>query len=388
MVTPDPPRTFSVWVAGIISRWKLVTVVSLATLSVLAVATVLLPPIYQAHTSFITPVAGGAENLQADESDVPVQSNLSSPDAAIQAPRHYLELLESEELRRRLLLAYFSDPRSTRPGDSARLFEIMRAEGADSAWAFEKASRKLSKSMTMKLDLSTNLVAIDVRTRWPELSAAAANRAVLIADQFAQEQRSARARSRRIFLEARLDETRSHLAIAEDRLRSFELTNRACRTSPDLIASVSRLRREAQLATRRYRETQMQLDGARIDERNDRARITIVDADVVTRKAHWPRYGLLLMSGLTASLLLGLIAGGIAAFIAGQRSPRNAKAPLAKSARSSFISRIGFPLFAWGLVFHSLVITILFGRFGLSAETVRSIAAWKEIALEIGRAHV
>lgn len=48
---------------------------------------------------------------------------------------------------------------------------------------------------------------------------------------------------------------------------------------------------------------------------------------------------------------------------------------------SSFLSRFAFPLLAWGLVFHSLVIAALFGLFGLPENTVRAIAAWKEVAL-------
>ena len=48
---------------------------------------------------------------------------------------------------------------------------------------------------------------------------------------------------------------------------------------------------------------------------------------------------------------------------------------------SSFLSRKAFPIFAWGLAFHSLVMAILFGWFGLPEGIVRAIAAWKEIAL-------
>jgi O-Antigen ligase len=48
---------------------------------------------------------------------------------------------------------------------------------------------------------------------------------------------------------------------------------------------------------------------------------------------------------------------------------------------ASFLSRRAFPILAWGLAFHSLVIAVLFGRFGVSEGLVRLIAAWKELAL-------
>ena len=51
--------------------------------------------------------------------------------------------------------------------------------------------------------------------------------------------------------------------------------------------------------------------------------------------------------------------------------------------RGSFLSRIVFPLFAIGLVFHSLVMAALFGLFGLPEGIVRMIAAWKEVALAL-----
>ena len=48
---------------------------------------------------------------------------------------------------------------------------------------------------------------------------------------------------------------------------------------------------------------------------------------------------------------------------------------------SSAFSRRIFPLLAWALAFHSLVIALLFGWFGLPETLVRAVAAWKEIAL-------
>ena len=47
----------------------------------------------------------------------------------------------------------------------------------------------------------------------------------------------------------------------------------------------------------------------------------------------------------------------------------------------SFLSRIIFPAFAVGLIFHSLVMAILFGLLGLPEGVVRLIAAWKEVGL-------
>jgi hypothetical protein len=49
--------------------------------------------------------------------------------------------------------------------------------------------------------------------------------------------------------------------------------------------------------------------------------------------------------------------------------------------RAPAISRISQLLFLWILPFHSLIIAVLFGYFGLSAGFARTIAAWKEAAI-------
>src|SRR6266550_1117340 len=49
--------------------------------------------------------------------------------------------------------------------------------------------------------------------------------------------------------------------------------------------------------------------------------------------------------------------------------------------RKTFFSGIALPVFSWGLPFHSLLIAVLFGVLGMHAETVRQIAAWKEMAV-------
>jgi hypothetical protein len=49
--------------------------------------------------------------------------------------------------------------------------------------------------------------------------------------------------------------------------------------------------------------------------------------------------------------------------------------------RKTFFSGIALPVFSWGLPFHSLMVAVLFGVLGFRADTVRLLAAWKEIAV-------
>jgi hypothetical protein len=47
--------------------------------------------------------------------------------------------------------------------------------------------------------------------------------------------------------------------------------------------------------------------------------------------------------------------------------------------RKTFFSGFALPVISWGLPFHSLMVAVLFGAVGLDADTVRMLAAWKEI---------
>ena len=63
------------------------------------------------------------------------------------------------------------------------------------------------------------------------------------------------------------------------------------------------------------------------------------------------------------------------------RSESDAGVHASRKVQKSFLTRVVFPLFAWGLAFHSLVMAALFGWFGLPEGVVRVIAAWKDIGL-------
>src|SRR5215208_5526813 len=122
MVTmPQQPLTFGVWVAGIIARWRVVLNVMVVTLISAAAAAILLPPIWEARASFVTAgsssskiasaLSGGGAGLQGLASQLGVSPG-SEPS---ESPNFYVKLIQSEELRRRLLRSKFEDPRGKSP---------------------------------------------------------------------------------------------------------------------------------------------------------------------------------------------------------------------------------------------------------------------------------
>jgi uncharacterized protein involved in exopolysaccharide biosynthesis len=200
--------------------------------------------------------------------------------------------------------------------------------------------KKMGKAINPDFDLKTNLVTMSVRLRWPELAAAVANRTIELVDAFNHEQRVSRARSKRVFLENRLDSAKAELRSTEERQRVFYDQNRLWKSSPQLVFEEGRIRRNVDVASDLFRNLQQQFETARLDEFNDAAVITVVDPAVPPRKAQWPRYWILLASSLFIGGILGLLVAGAAAILADWRG-RN---PDTATALSNSIAALPFPL--------------------------------------------
>jgi uncharacterized protein involved in exopolysaccharide biosynthesis len=328
------PLTFSVWLAGIIERWQLVLKVMAATLVAAALAVILLPPVYEAHASFVTSSSSSSKMASALGSaggglmGLASQLGVSPGAEPSESPSFYVKLIESEELRRRLLNSRFHNPRSGSPKDSATLVDILRIRNSDSVRRMEIALKRMQKDIATNFDIKTNVVELAVSSRWSETAAAIANRTIALVDRFNYEQRVSRARSKRIFVQGRLDSAKVELQGAEQAQRYFYDQNRQWRTSPQLVFEEGRLRRNVDVATDLFLTLQRQFESARLDEFNDAASITIVDPAYPPHKARWPRYWLLLANALVVGAILGFLVAGSATILADwrRRNPERAGA--------------------------------------------------------------
>ena len=320
------PLTFSVWLAGIIARWRLVLKVMAVTLVIAALAAILLPPIYKVHASFATSsstnskmasaLSGGGAGL----SGIASQLGVSAGPEPSESPNFYVKLIDSDELRRRLLNSRFQNPRSNSQRDSATLLEILRIRNNDPVRRMEIGIKKVKKAVSTGYDLKTNVVDLVVTSRWSDLAAAMANRTIALVDAFNHEQRVTRARSKRVFVQSRLDSAKVQLNQAEDRQKYFYQQNRSWRTSPELTFEEARLRRGVDVASDLFLTLQRQFEAARLDEFNDAAVITVVDPAYPPHKAQWPRYWILLASALAGGAILGMLVAGSATILADWRA--------------------------------------------------------------------
>ena len=321
----DRHLTFSRWFAETLLRWRIIARAIGVVIVAAILAVIFIPPVYRSRASFVANTSASSKLSSSITSSgalggLASQLGMASGSDPSESANFYMELIQSRELLTRLLLSRFHDPRSASPGDSATLLDILRIRNSDPKRRLEIAIKRMSTDIDGNYDIKTNLVWIEVDAQWPELSAAMANRTIDLVTAFNKEQRVSRAKSKRVFLEGRVNLAREALLSAEARHRAFFDQNRSWRTSPGLLFEEKQLQRDEDQTADLYTMLQRQLETALLDEVNDAALITVVDSAVPARKAQWPRYGILLVSTLMAGLLLGLMVAGGAAILADWRS--------------------------------------------------------------------
>ena len=303
----------------------MVLAVTVATLVSGLLATLIIPPVYRAHASFVanssstSKLQGAASGSSALGGIISELGGSYGGDPS-ESPNFYVELLSSRELLTRLLQSRFPNPRTEEnPRDSATLLTILKIKKADPQRRMELAVKKMLDATHAGLDPKTNLVWFSTDAQWPDLSAQIANRLIDLVSSFNRETRVSRAKSKRTFLQMRHDSARTALRDAEERQRLFYEQNRGFISAPSLKYEEQRIRRDVELASDLYINLDRQLEVARIDEINDAALITVIDSAVVPRKAQWPRYGAMIVSALALGLLVGILLAGSATVLADWR---------------------------------------------------------------------
>lgn len=328
-----PPLTFLRWVAGVVARWRLVVSATLVVLALAALSLVLVPPKYRSKASFVANTSTASKLTGALAASGGMlggfasQLGLTATIDPSESPNFYQKLLHSRELMSRLLLSRFEDPRPNRHSDSATLLEILQIRGRDPQAKLERGVKRFETELGAWFDPKTNIVEVQLDTRWPELSAKAVNRAVELVGAFNREQRSVTAHSKRMYLGDRAAEARAALQRAEGDLRSFHEQNRLWRTSPSLVAEEQQRRRAVDITSDLYLTLLREYDSSRLEELNSAALITVLDSAIAARKPQWPRFGSLFGTALMLGGFLGIMLAGVAAVLDDwrQRNPDGAR---------------------------------------------------------------
>jgi len=216
----------------------------------------------------------------------------------------YASLVESEPLMRGLIQPAFM---FTFHGDTIRgsLIDIYEIEEATTARAVEVAVRRLRSDLNVSTDPKAGLITLRITSRYPELSAQIAERALELVNRFNLQTRQTQARQERAFVEGRLEEVESELQLAEDSLKAFLEKNRQFRGSPDLLFDHDRLERRVVMRQQVFTSLMQAYEQARIDEVRNTPVITMFEEPQVPAL---PDSRHLLARGLIAIFLGSVIA--------------------------------------------------------------------------------
>ena len=289
----------------LLRRWRLVVGVPLGAVLLVAVLSLVIPPIYRATVSFV-PESRSQARLPAGLSGLAGQLGISLDGDASRSPRFYKEVVTSREIVERVLLDRYPDPRSHgTPADSTTLLEILKVSGSGFAARLDKGTRRLRKLVSTRVDDQTSIVEVRVDARYPELAAEVANRFIYYLNEFNAKTRQSQARERRRFAEERVASAEQELRRAEGELRDFYQRNRSWQQSAELVFEEGRLRRQVAVAQEVYLTLRREYETARIEEVNDVPVITVIDPAVPPQRRSGPSRLLL--------LALAVLLGGVVA---------------------------------------------------------------------------
>ena len=327
------PLTFARWLAGTARRWRTIAAALVVSGVLFATAAYVLPPVYRTEVSFVSNAGGGLKlpgglgglaGLAGMASSMGVGALGGDPS---ESPDFYLQLLRSRELLTRLLESRFADERTPAPADSARLVDMLDlGKKRTPARRLELGVERLRNDIVVRTDAQTSMVSFDVDMPAPGLSAAVANRAAALVEEFNREQRASRARAKREFIAERLAEAERQQRLAEDRHRDFLAQNRQYQRSPTLTVEERRLDRRMTEAGDLTASLRREYESARIEEVNDAPVITVVDRAVPPQRPRWPRPVPVAFLAIVTGLVFGTLAAGTATLLRdwARRNPADA----------------------------------------------------------------
>jgi len=190
-------------------------------------------------------------------------------------PPIYVELLQSRALLEPIALDTLAV--AEQGGRRVAVMDLLGVAGSTSSKRADVAVRALARIVTAEEDRKLGAVKLSVKTAWPSVSFAIAQRLVRGVNLFNLETRKSQAAAERQFAETQAGEAEAALRAAEDRLQSFLQQNRSISGSQELAFAMDRLRREVALRQQVYTSLVQNREEARLREVRDTPVITVLE---------------------------------------------------------------------------------------------------------------
>ncbi len=203
-----------------------------------------------------------------------------STTSSAQSPQFYESLLRARGLLEAAVATEYVFATGDGPDAEPRrgtLVELYGMNDPDPRRRVEDAIDKLDEDLSTQADGTIGTLNLAVRTPWPELSRAVAERLLGLVDEFDAETRQTRAAAEKVFVGTRLESARAELLVMEDSLQSFLEANRRYQSSPELRFEFDRLQRRVGLRQQVVSSMAIAYEDARVEEVRDTPVLTVVD---------------------------------------------------------------------------------------------------------------
>lgn len=300
--------TVAVLIDALSRDWRTLVKVPVWFAIAAAIVVLLVPQVFTVHAVFLGDTGSSGIQLSSGLAALASQFGVSGSLGSI-PPDFYGDLVTSrtilEPVARRI---YVADPRMSSGLTRGSLLELYDVAGNTDEERMENLLKVLNKQLNVSVDRVTNVVGIDLDTRWPTLGKAILDSVLVEVDHFNQQMRRAAAHEQRVFTDGRIEWAQGQLTQAENSLLEFYQHNRTWQSSPGLTVEEGRLRRQVEMRQDVYTTLVTQGEQAAINEVKNTPVLTIVTVPVVPALRSWPMRKLLV---LLAALVGLLIASGL-----------------------------------------------------------------------------
>jgi uncharacterized protein involved in exopolysaccharide biosynthesis len=185
-----------------------------------------------------------------------------------QTPAFYLDLLDSREILGAVAETTYSF-RADTGLVSGSILDIFKIRGRTGPLRREAAIRFLRGMVSAAVSPRTNVVTVRVHSTYAQLAVQVCEHLLGLVNRFNLGRRQSQAAAERVFVAGRLEEVKSDLKQAEDRLQTFLQRNRDYRNSPELSFQQDRLARDVSMQQQVYTSLSQSFEQARIEEVRD-----------------------------------------------------------------------------------------------------------------------
>jgi uncharacterized protein involved in exopolysaccharide biosynthesis len=235
------------------------------------------------------------------------QSGISLSQGGAEGSLDYWQQVVAGRAVRERVLARGLDVRRSNGNQHIDLVKWYGLEASPPDIAREGALSALAKNLSAGVDSRANILSLVATDRDPAVAATLAATTLEELNAFNTDNRQSTARQNRVFIEQRLKDANTDAIQAQERLTDFYSANRNYQSSPALIATEARVRRDAENKAQVYQTLVLEFEQARIQEARDLPALTVIERPVPAIKRVSPNRPALLLTGLLLGTALALL---------------------------------------------------------------------------------